>query len=76
MYYYGNCLVVDIEAFGVGRKGAPTRPGGGTSIRRENRLAECWRDLYVVGQTVTIAPEWYAIGGRVYLGMDPGSRLG
>ena len=28
-----------------------------------------------VGQTVTIAPEWYPIGGRVYLGMDAGSRL-
>jgi hypothetical protein len=31
--------------------------------------------LHVVGQTVTIAPEWYPIGGRVYLGMDPGPRL-
>jgi hypothetical protein len=24
---------------------------------------------------VTIMPEWYPIGGRVYLGMDPGPRL-
>jgi hypothetical protein len=38
-------------------------------------LAECWRDLHVVGQTVTLAPEWYPIGGRVYLGIDPGPRL-
>jgi alkylation response protein AidB-like acyl-CoA dehydrogenase len=51
------------------------RYGGSTSFERESRLAECWRDLHVVGQTVTIAPEWYPIGGRVYLGMDPGSRL-
>jgi len=51
------------------------RHGGSTSFKRESRLAECWRDLHVVGQTVTIAPEWYPIGGRVYLGMDPGSRL-
>lgn len=51
------------------------RHGGSTSFQRESRLAECWRDLHVVGQTVTIAPEWYPIGGRVYLGMDPGSRL-
>jgi indole-3-acetate monooxygenase len=51
------------------------RHGGSTSFRRESRLAECWRDLHVVGQTVTIAPEWYPIGGRVYLGMDPGPRL-
>jgi indole-3-acetate monooxygenase len=49
--------------------------GGSTSFMRESRLAECWRDLHTVGQTVTIAPEWYPIGGRVYLGMDPGARL-
>jgi indole-3-acetate monooxygenase len=51
------------------------RHGGSTSFKRESRLAECWRDLHVVGQTVTVAPEWYPIGGRVYLGMDPGGRL-
>ncbi len=51
------------------------RHGGSTSFKGESRLAECWRDLHVVGQTVTIAPEWYPIGGRVYLGMDPGPRL-
>ncbi len=51
------------------------RCGGSTSFKRDSRLAECWRDLHVVGQTVTVAPEWYPIGGRVLLGMDPGSRL-
>jgi alkylation response protein AidB-like acyl-CoA dehydrogenase len=51
------------------------RHGGSTSFKRDSRLAECWRDLQVVGQTVTLAPEWYPIGGRVYLGMDPGSRM-
>ena len=51
------------------------RHGGSTSFKRESRLAECWRDLHVVGQTATVAPEWYPIGGRAYLGMDPGSRL-
>jgi alkylation response protein AidB-like acyl-CoA dehydrogenase len=51
------------------------RHGGSTSYRRESRLAECWRDLHVVGQAVTIAPEWYPIGGRVLLNMDPGPRL-
>jgi alkylation response protein AidB-like acyl-CoA dehydrogenase len=51
------------------------RHGGSTSFKRESRLAECWRDLHTVGQTVTIAPEWYPIGGRVYLGIDPGPRL-
>ncbi|MBV8778882.1 MAG: acyl-CoA dehydrogenase family protein [Alphaproteobacteria bacterium] len=51
------------------------RAGGSTSFKRESRLAECWRDLHTVGQTVTLAPEWYPIGGRVYLGVDPGSRM-
>ena len=41
----------------------------------QSRLAECWRDLHTVGQTVTLAPEWYPIGGRAYLGLDPGPRL-
>ena len=51
------------------------RQGGSTSYRRESRLAECWRDLQVVGQAVTIMPEWFPIGGRVLLHMDPGPRL-
>jgi alkylation response protein AidB-like acyl-CoA dehydrogenase len=51
------------------------RHGGSTSFRRESRLAECWRDLHVVGQTAGLAPEWYPIGGRVLLNMDPGPRL-
>ena len=51
------------------------RHGGSTSFKRESRLAECWRDLHVVGQTVTVGPEWYPVGGRALLGMDPGLRL-
>jgi alkylation response protein AidB-like acyl-CoA dehydrogenase len=51
------------------------RHGGSTSFQRESRLAECWRDLHVVAQAVAIMPEWYPIGGRVLLGMDPGPRL-
>src|ERR1019366_485738 len=51
------------------------RLGGSTSFKRESRLAECWRDLHVVGQTVTVGPEWYPIGGRALLGLDPGTRL-
>ena len=51
------------------------RHGGSTSYRRESRLAECWRDLHVVGQAVTLMPEWYPMGGRVFLKMDPGPRL-
>jgi alkylation response protein AidB-like acyl-CoA dehydrogenase len=51
------------------------RHGGSTSYKRDSRLAECWRDLHVVGQAVTLLPEWYPIGGRVLLHMDPGPRL-
>ena len=51
------------------------RHGGSTSYRRESRLAECWRDLQVVGQAVALLPEWYPMGGRVLMGMDPGPRL-
>jgi alkylation response protein AidB-like acyl-CoA dehydrogenase len=51
------------------------RQGGSTGYRRESRLAECWRDLHVVGQAAVLAPEWYPIGGRVLLHMDPGPRL-
>jgi indole-3-acetate monooxygenase len=51
------------------------RHGGSTSYQRKSRLAECWRDLQVVGQTVTVAPEWYPIGGRAYLGIETGPRL-
>jgi len=39
------------------------RAGGSTSFKRESRLAECWRDLHTVGQTVILAPEWHPIGG-------------
>jgi alkylation response protein AidB-like acyl-CoA dehydrogenase len=51
------------------------RAGGSTSFDRRHRLAECWRDLNVVSQTVTVLPEWYPLAGRVFLGLDPGSRL-
>jgi alkylation response protein AidB-like acyl-CoA dehydrogenase len=51
------------------------RQGGSTSYRHQSRLAECWRDLQVVGQAVTLMPEWYPMGGRVFLGLDPGPRL-
>jgi alkylation response protein AidB-like acyl-CoA dehydrogenase len=51
------------------------RQGGSTSYRRESRLAECWCDLQVVGQAVTLMPEWYPMGGRALMKLDPGPRL-
>jgi indole-3-acetate monooxygenase len=38
------------------------RHGGSMSFKRESRLAECWRDLHTVGQTVTLASEFISIG--------------
>jgi len=72
-----RCRLASTYAAACARQGMDLmyRHGGSTSFKRESRLAECWRDLHVVGQTVTIAPEWYPIGGRVLLGIDPGSRL-
>ena len=31
------------------------------------------RRRHVVGQMVAIAPAWYPIGGRTWLGMEPGA---
>jgi indole-3-acetate monooxygenase len=51
------------------------RAGGTTSSQRTHQLARTWRDLQVVGQAASVAPEWYALAGRTLLGMDPGPRL-
>jgi indole-3-acetate monooxygenase len=52
------------------------RHGGSTSLRRASRLAECWCHLHTVAQTVSLSPEWYPIGERAYLSIDPGRRQG
>lgn len=51
------------------------RAGGTTSSKRTHQLARCWRDLHVVGQAGSIAPDWYPLVGRAFLGLDPGPRL-
>jgi indole-3-acetate monooxygenase len=51
------------------------RAGGTTSSQRSHQLARCWRDLHVVAQAASTAPEWYAVTGRVFLGLEPGPRL-
>jgi alkylation response protein AidB-like acyl-CoA dehydrogenase len=51
------------------------RAGGTTSLERPQRLARAWRDVHAVGQTASLHPEWYALTGRVLLGLDPGPRL-
>jgi indole-3-acetate monooxygenase len=72
-----RCRLASTNAADAAREAMDTmyRWGGSTSFKRESRLAECWRDLHVVGQTVTVGPEWYPIAGRALLGMETGPRL-
>jgi indole-3-acetate monooxygenase len=72
-----RCRLAAVQAADCARQAMDLvyRHGGSTSFKRASRLAECWRDLHTVAQTVTLAQEWYPIGGRVYLGLDPGSRM-
>src|SRR5438105_9800393 len=72
-----RCRLAAVHAADTAREAMDLmyRHGGSTSYRRESRLAECWRDLQVVGQAVTLMPEWYPMGGRVFMKMDPGPRL-
>jgi indole-3-acetate monooxygenase len=51
------------------------RAGGTTSSQRTHQLARCWRDLHVVSQAASIAPDWYPLIGRAFLGLDAGPRL-
>jgi alkylation response protein AidB-like acyl-CoA dehydrogenase len=51
------------------------RAGGTTSSKRTHRLARCWRDLQVVGQAASVAPDWYGLSGKALLGLEPGPRL-
>jgi indole-3-acetate monooxygenase len=51
------------------------RAGGTTSLERTHPIARCWRDVHAVGQTASLQPEWYALTGKVSLGLDPGPRL-
>jgi alkylation response protein AidB-like acyl-CoA dehydrogenase len=72
-----RCRLAPIHAADCAREAMDLmyRYGGSTSFKRATRLAECWRDLHVVGQTATVGPEWYPIGGRALLGIDAGPRL-
>ncbi len=51
------------------------RAGGTTSSQRSHEIAKCWRDLHVVAQAASTAPDWYALTGRALLGLDTSPRL-
>jgi alkylation response protein AidB-like acyl-CoA dehydrogenase len=72
-----RCLLSAVYAGDSARRAMDLvyRHGGSTSFRADSRIAECWRDLQTIGQTITVAPEWYPITGRALLGLDPGPRL-
>src|SRR5262249_31625599 len=72
-----RCRLAAVHAADCARQAVDPlfRHGGSPSFKTESRLAEVWRDLQVVGQAATVAPEWYPIGGRAFLGLDPGPRL-
>src|SRR5262245_44661830 len=49
------------------------RAGGGSSIYESNRLERCFRDVHAATQHLAVAAANYEIGGRVLLGLDPGT---
>jgi len=47
--------------------------GGGTSLYEDCPLARCWRDAHAAAQHLALSPNNFELGGRVLLGMDPGT---
>jgi alkylation response protein AidB-like acyl-CoA dehydrogenase len=47
--------------------------GGGTSLYEDGRLARCWRDAHAAAQHIALSSANFEMGGRVMLGMDPGT---
>jgi alkylation response protein AidB-like acyl-CoA dehydrogenase len=49
------------------------RAGGSASLYEGCRLARCWRDAHAATQHFSLSAASYETGGRVMLGMDPGT---
>jgi len=49
------------------------KAGGGSSIYESNRLERCFRDVHAATQHIAVASGNYEIGGRVLLGLNPGT---
>jgi indole-3-acetate monooxygenase len=49
------------------------KAGGGSSIYESNRLERCLRDVHAATQHIAVASGNFEIGGRVLLGLDPGT---
>jgi len=47
--------------------------GGGSALYEEGRLERCLRDVQAAGQHIAVAAGNFELGGRVLLGLDPGT---
>ena len=43
--------------------------GGGTSVYRDSRLQQCFRDIHVMTQHIMVGPSTFETVGRLYLGL-------
>lgn len=48
---------------------------GMNAVAPDGVLDRCWRDVHTMTQHVILGPARYEIGGRVLLGLDPGSPV-
>jgi indole-3-acetate monooxygenase len=48
---------------------------GMSAVVDDSVLDRCWRDVHTITQHVILTPARYEIGGRVLLGLDPGSPV-
>ena len=47
--------------------------GGGTALYEDGRLGRCLRDAQAAGQHIGVSAVNFELGGRVLLGLDPGT---
>jgi alkylation response protein AidB-like acyl-CoA dehydrogenase len=48
---------------------------GMNAVAADGVLDRCWRDVHTMTQHIILGPARYEIGGRVVLGLDPGSPV-
>jgi hypothetical protein len=47
--------------------------GGGSALYEDARLERCLRDVQAAGQHITLSATGFELGGRVLLGLEPGT---
>jgi alkylation response protein AidB-like acyl-CoA dehydrogenase len=48
---------------------------GMSAVGEDSVLARCWRDVHTMTQHIILSPARFEIGGRVLMGLDPGSPI-